>query len=142
MAEMTEIVKNYQVKKANNNQPADPMDTFAKFVADELKSIRDASSDAVMRQAKRKIQQVIMQTWDIVDGLSPSPSPNSLSSSRGLTPTYQRPEEQTTTLNVTQQSSQTFDIIHQALRSCQILPTGENMLGDLQGNPDPDVFDS
>ncbi|XP_014278324.1 uncharacterized protein [Halyomorpha halys] len=71
--ETSKIDKNREVKKINYSvEHNDAIETFAKFVADELRSIRDASNDGVTRQVKRKIQQVILQTWDLVDG-SPQP---------------------------------------------------------------------
>lgn len=74
MREMTKIVKEQPQHNETNN---DALDTFGKFVATELRGIHVASNDFVVRQAKRKIQQVLMATWDTIDQPTIAPSPAS-----------------------------------------------------------------
>ena len=65
MAEMSQLAKERsQVSGVNE----DSFDTFGKFVAAELRSINTESNNAyLVRQAKRKIQQILMDTWDTVE---------------------------------------------------------------------------
>lgn len=51
----------------------DEFDAFGKFVVSELWAIRQNSSDYTARMAKRKIQHVLMEMWDTIDGQSLPP---------------------------------------------------------------------
>ena len=61
MVQMSELAKWKSEKKE------DSIETFGKFVADQLCDILIASKDCVFRRARRKIQQVLMGAWNAVD---------------------------------------------------------------------------
>lgn len=76
MTELSQIVKNKPSVKE-----LDSFDSFGQFIVTELRGIRDASNDCIVRQAKRKIQNVLMETWDLIDQPTMPPSPASFQSS-------------------------------------------------------------
>lgn len=45
----------------------DNFDTFGKFIASELRSIHSSSSNQVLHRLKKKILNVLFDTWDIID---------------------------------------------------------------------------
>lgn len=66
MAEMSQIAKERSSQVSGSNE--DSFDTFGKFIATELRSMNAECNNAyVVRQAKRKIQQILMDTWDTVE---------------------------------------------------------------------------
>ena len=62
----------------------DAIETFAAFVANELRDIRAAGNDYLFRQTKRKIQQVLFDAMDVIDSQA-TPSCSSPSYSTQMT---------------------------------------------------------
>lgn len=73
MTELSKIVKDKPAVKE--------LDSFGQFIVTELRAISDASDDYIVRQAKRKIQNVLMETWDLIDQPTMPPSPASFQGS-------------------------------------------------------------
>lgn len=78
MNEMARIAKETPVHNpASSPASNDDLDVFGKFVVTELRGIQSASNNCMVRQLKRKIQQIIMDAWDTIDQPTMPPSPAS-----------------------------------------------------------------
>lgn len=127
MTELTNIVKDKPAVKE-----LDALDSFGQFIVTELRGIKDASNDYIVRQAKRKIQRVLMETWDQIDQPTMPPSPASFQdSSRNewLETQQSRPLSNNSSTNSTSYQpydNNVTDLVHNALFLANITSSDYN----------------
>lgn len=57
-------------EKRQISKKKDEFDTFGKFIVLELQAIKQNGNNYTVRLVKQKIQHVLMEMWDTIDGLS------------------------------------------------------------------------
>lgn len=122
MTEMSKLAKDKHPTQGHE----DELDTFGKFIVNELRGMQNASTNSsiVIRQAKRKIQQILMDTWDIIDSQSTLPSgpPSNTSHASQWSVAIESPildtQREDSSVNFT--TIPPFDVISSALNSADV----------------------